>query len=104
MTLIVILICLALQKFLAFGNWLPQAGFEVYLGWLHPITSKINAWLGIIVTIVPILIIFFIINYFLGHYWLGFFKLLFAVIILLSYLNFKILTKKNHTDNFSGCI
>ncbi len=94
MTLVAILICLALQKFLTFGNWLPQEGFEVYLSWLKPITSKLNDWLGIIITVLPILIIFAIVNYILGYYWLGFFKLLFAIVILLSYLNFKSLKRK----------
>lgn len=87
MTLITILVCLGLQHFLNFGNWFKQSGFEVYLGWLKPITNKTGDWLGIIITVLPIFIILGLINYILGMYWLGFLKLLFGVVILLGCLN-----------------
>lgn len=93
MTLIVILIALGLQHMLSFSGWLTPAVFSHYENLLHPLTSKLNDWLNMLILVIPVFVVFGGINYLLGFYWLGFFKIIFSIIILMSYLD---ATKLNH--------
>ncbi len=87
MTFLTVFIALILQIFFHFGPWLSQAGFNAYLKWFR-FTNKLNDWVSLIIIVLPMFIILAGINYLLGHYWLGFFKLVFAITILISYLDY----------------
>ena len=83
MALIVILLCLAVQRFADLGGWFNNLWFETYLGWFKPLIHKCNRWVAILLVILPVFIIIIILHILLLWRLFDLFYLIFASIVLL---------------------
>jgi AmpE protein len=82
MKLIVILICLAIQRYANINGSFSQSWFEIYLGWLKPLFAKLNKWLSLAAIILPVLVVLFLINLLLTWRLFDLFGIVFAALVL----------------------
>lgn len=82
MKLIVVLICLAIQRYANINGSFSQPWFEIYLEWLKPVFAKLNKWLSLAAILLPVLIVLFLINLLLTWRLFDLFGIVFAALIL----------------------
>ena len=82
MTLITILLCLALQRFVNLGGWFQPSWFAFYLKSLNPWLAKCNAWVALLLIIAPILILLALLHVICAGKLFGLLDLLLATIVL----------------------
>ena len=82
MMLIVILFCLALQRFANIGGWSHMPWFELYLKNLHPWISKLNEWVAILLIVAPVALLLASLHLLFMWWPSGLFNLILATTVL----------------------
>lgn len=80
--IIVILICLGLQRFFHLGGWFNPSWFEQYLQFIHRYIKKFAPWLALLAIVVPIIIIVALLDLLFSRRFFDLFNLIFAVLFL----------------------
>jgi membrane protein required for beta-lactamase induction len=82
MSLIIILTCLALQRFANIGGWFENAWFETYLTWLRAPLAKVNLWGKLAVVILPVFIVLTLLHFLLIWRLFGLFYFILSTVVL----------------------